>query len=85
MPNFTCGHQPWMGIRCDECSPKVAPEQIKIIPCPSCAAKDARIALLEKVVDAAREIDGCEFAERCETWMLDDLEAALRALDGGGK
>jgi hypothetical protein len=44
-----------------------------------------RIALLEKVVDAAREIDGCEFAERCETWMLDDLEAALRALDGGGE
>jgi hypothetical protein len=51
----------------------------------SCAAKDARIALLEKVVDAAREIDGYEFAERCETWMLDDLEAALRTLDGKEK
>jgi hypothetical protein len=53
--------------------------------CPSCSEKDARIALLEKVVDAAREIDGCEFAERCETWMLDDLEAALRTLDGKEK
>ena len=40
------------------------PIHLQELPCPSCAAKDARLALLEKVVKAAKwSIDHCPYCE----------------------
>jgi hypothetical protein len=52
-------------------------------PCPSCALKDARIALLEKVVEAAREyVDSRELIHSVavDSSKYSILRAALRAL-----
>jgi hypothetical protein len=36
-----------------------------------------------KVVEAAREIDGCGYSEQIEPWMLNGLRAALDAAKEG--
>jgi len=32
MPNFSCGHQPWMGISCVECRPDIYTKGGEISP-----------------------------------------------------
>jgi hypothetical protein len=50
-------------------------------PCPSCALKDARIAKLKKVVEAAINYRNNETRDNCE--VLEEAIAALDALKEG--
>lgn len=101
MPEFSCGHKPWMGVRCDECSPQLTPEQAIGVGrgtyCPSCAAKDARIAELKQQVGNLEEymLKGVVFRDELQfrlaalekvaeaaEWFADDHDnAAKRAFE----
>ena len=54
MPEFTCGHKPWMGVHCAECDPEAFRMRPLSNVCPSCAAKDAELKRLRDAVEWAR-------------------------------
>jgi hypothetical protein len=79
------------GVTCSECHEsdfillcrKCTPKDVFHPPCPSCAAKDARIALLEKVIrDTIPPLKAREEEDGSTDYLIPELEAALRSLEG---
>ena len=83
MTNFSCGHQPWMGISCVECRPNIYTKDGKIAPhvyweennpCPSCARFAAKLKDREgiaNIIDWGRRgfLDDLEIADAVLRWM----------------
>ena len=89
MSEFTCGHKPWMGIRCEECQPMkattatykmpgpYAPIEGTGIPCPSCATFRAKLDR-EKLGQAVYEAWRKAGRELSEHERLDAIIAYLK-------